>query len=296
MNSSKITYLTGVSEHVNHLRSIKATPLQLPTLHDLEKYIPEFVAMTWLNDPQDIEKMLARRGMTRADVVDEMFAGRTLPTALETIRITMVLEGLDMTNVTHILRHRLFGFSAQSSGWGTMEGHNWLHNDAWEAEPELFDRAVKLCNMSMQLYKDALDSGMNFYDARHYLMHNMEQKYCMTGDLKAWIGFITQRLDRTNQPTSDNILALRCRQVLVKAYPQLESRLPLEPILGIYINAINSKFNVNTYPPDAKHRAELEKRGIDWGTAIFDNDKPRDEYKGNDAFITLFNEILEGEA
>jgi len=295
MKSSKATYLTGESIHKSHLENIKATPLQLPSIEDLAKYIPEFVSMTWLTEMDDLKKLMAVRELTREDIVNEMLNFRTLPTALETVRITMILEGLDMTNVTHILRHRLFGFSAQSSGWGSMEGHDWLHNPAWEARPDMFGRAVKLCNDSMQLYKDALDAGMNFYDARHYLVHNMEQKYAMTGDLKAWIGFINQRLDRTNQPTSDNILALRCRQVILSAYPQLESKMPVEPILGIYVHAINEKFNVNTYPPDANHREYMDKHGIDWRDAKFDNDKPRDKYLGNEEFERVFNGILRGE-
>lgn len=293
--SKSATYLTTKSEHKNHLENIKATIFQAPTIEDLEKYIPEFVSLTWLENIEQMDELMEVRGLTRRDIVNEMFERRTLPTALETIRITMLLEGLDMTNVTHILRHRMFGFSAQSSGWGSMEGHDILHNDAYAEHPDLEDRAKKLCDESIQLYIDALDRGMNFYDARQYLPHAMEQKYFMTGCLKDWMMFINTRLDRTNQPTSDNILALRCRMELLRYYPELEKWMPVEPLLGIYMTAINSKFNVNTYPPDATHRAELEKRGIDWSNAKFDNPKPRDEYTCNEHFEDLFNAILRGE-
>jgi len=293
--STRANPLTGTAKHKMHLSSIAATIIQAPTVKDLEEYIPEFVSMTWLEENGQVEKIMELKGMNRHDVVMEMFEGRTLPTAMETIRITMALEGLDMTNVTHILRHRMFGFSAQSSGWGSLEGHDFLHNEAYVQNSELAERAITLCNDSLQLYKDALDSGMTFYDARHYMPFCQEQKYMMTGDLKSWMMFINTRLDRTNQPTSDNILAARCRQQLLKFYPMLEAKMPPKPLLGIYMTAIQSKFNVNTYPPDKEHAAELKKRGVDWTGITFDNPLPRDEYRCNVPFEHLFNQIINNE-
>ena len=118
-------------KYKNHLRSLKATLVDYPDMEKLKSYIPEFAAITWLEKKEDIDTFLESRNLTRETMVHEMFAGRTLPTALETVRLTFFIEGLDLTNVTHIIRHRLFSFSAQSTDPVTMENHDILDNDAF---------------------------------------------------------------------------------------------------------------------------------------------------------------------
>jgi len=231
--------------------------------------------------------------MTRNDMVMEMFNWRTLPTALETVRMTFFLEGLDLTNVTHIIRHRLFSFSAQSTDPASMEGHDILENDAFLQNPELLERSRQLAKDANQLYIDALDSGMSFYDARHYQPRAKEAKYFMSGNIKDFIGFVNTRLGRTNQPTSDNILALRMRQEILKVYPFLEGQMLVEKVQAHYAHAINDKMNMNTYPPDALHRTYLERNGIKWSNAKFNHPKPRDEYSCNEPFNKLVEEITQ---
>ena len=291
MRSDRTTQFTGEMEFKNHLQSIKATLVNYTSVAELESYIPEFCAITWLEDIKQTERFLKSRGMNRQDMVMEMFHYRTLPTALETVGLTFFLEGLDLTNVTHIIRHRLFSFSAQSTDPTSMEGHDILENDAFTADPELHERAVKLCEMANELYIDALNKGLSFYDARHYQVRAKEAKYFMSGNIKDFVSFVNTRLGRTNQPTSDNILALRIRQQILEVYPFLEYQMPVEKIQNHYISAINCKMNMNTFPPDALHREELHKRGIDWSDAKFNHPKPREESYHMRKFNKLVEEI-----
>jgi len=289
--SKRATAYTSEMKFKNHLESIKVTMMDYPTMERLASYIPEFVSMTWMEEIDQIDMVLEDKEMTREDIVMEMFNWRTLPTALETVRLTMFCEGLDLTNVTHLIRHRLFSYSAQSTDPATMEGHDILENDAFLEHPDLLERSRKLCKESNELYKDALDRGLSFYDARHYQPRAKEAKYFVSGNIKDFIMLIRTRLGRTNQPTSDNILAMRMRQAILKVYPFLRNQLNIESPQMHYINAINEKFNLNTYPPDALHRKVLEEKGIDWSNAKFNHDKARDEYSTNDKFEALVEKI-----
>jgi len=289
--SKKATAFTSKMKFKNHLESIKATLVDYPSIERLAKYIPDFVAITWMENAHQINLFLNERDLTRKEMVDEMFARRTLPTAMETVRLTFFLEGLDLGGVTHVIRHRMFSYSAQSTDPATMEGHDILENDAFEEHPDLKARARKLCEDANNLYIDAIDRGMSFYDARQYMPRAKECKYYMSGDLAQFINFINVRLGRQNQPTSDNILALRMRQEIIKVYPQVEKWIPVEQVQWHYINAMEHKMNLNTYPPDKLHRKAMEGKVP---PVKFGHEKPRDEYSCNDHFEKLFNEILEG--
>jgi len=276
----------------NHLKSIKATLVDHPSMKDLEKYIPEFCAITWMDGIEDIDEFLKGRKLTRHDMVVAMFNRQTLPTALETVRLTFFLEGLDLTNVTHLLRHRLFSFSAQSTDPRSMENHDILTNDAWSLHGDLCEEARGLCMQANELYKKALRRGLTYYDARHYMPRAKESKYFMSGSIKDYLMFLKTRLGRQNQPTSDNILAMRIRQEILRVYPLLKDQIPVEEVQWAYINGINKKMNLNTFPPDRLHSEELYDLGIEYESDIkFDHPKPRNQYHHMGAFEQLAKKI-----
>lgn len=268
-------------EFKNHLESIKATIFQCPTMEDLEKYIPEFVSITWLQEIDQVEAFMESRGMTRRDVVMEMFNWRTLPTAWETIRVTFLLEGLDMTNVTHTIRHRLFSFSAQSTDPVSMSSHPIMENEAFLKDPELLEMSRRLCSDANKLYDRALEKGVSYYDARHYMPRAKEAKYFMSGSLKDFIMFVKTRMGVQNQPISDNVLALRVRQAILERFPFLEKQMPVKPTEWHYINAINEKFNLNTWPPSKHHQEILDEKGIDISHIEFDHHDRKEDLVEN---------------
>jgi len=274
----------------NHLENIKVTLMNYPTMDELKTYIPEFVSITWLEHKEDINKFMEERKLSREDLVKEMFAGRTLPTALENVRLTFFIEGLDLTGVTHIIRHRMFSFSAQSTDPVSMENHDILDNDAFIDKPHLLVRAHNLCKEMNALYKDALAEGMTFYDARHYMPRAKEAKYFMSGNIKDFLGFIKIRLGKQCQPTSDRILALKMRKEILKVYPFLN--IPTENIEWAYINAIDKKMNLNTFPPTKLHEAKLEELGIDWSKCKFSHPNPKRKYSHLSNFKKIERELI----
>ena len=227
-------------------------------------------------------------------MVIEMFEGRTLPTALETVRLTFLLEGLDLTNVTHIIRHRNFSFSAQSTDPVSMEDHDILTNDAFDHFPELQVKAKRLMSELNQLYKTAVKNGISYYDARHYMPRAKESKYFMSGNIKDWMMFLKVRLGEQNQPTSDRILALRIRQAILEAYP-IQHLIPVRNIEWHYINAMPHKMNLNNFPPNKLHQDVLKEKGVDWTQYEFGHDKPRDEYPWIENFKQLESRIINNE-
>ena len=165
--------------------------------------------------------------------------------------------------------------------------------------PDLAKRAHDLSEKMNELYKDALKRGLSYYDARHYQPRAKEAKYFMSGNIKEFIMFIKTRLGRQNQPTSDNIIALRMRQALLGAYPEvadiLEKHMPVEAIQYSYINSINHKMNLNTFPPDLLHARFLASTKTDLRPGCsFSHPKPRDCYNTNKDFENLFSDIIKG--
>lgn len=262
---------------INHLESIKATLYDYQTMEQLEKWVPEFTALTWLEDTSQIEGFLKERKMTRNDIVMEAFAFRTLPTVLENIRFTFLLEGISMTGVTHIIRHRLFSFSAQSTDPVQASNHPILESEAFLQDPELLEKSRKLCEDAHDLYNLALDKGVSYYDARAYMPRAKENKYFMSGSIKDFIAFYIQRAGQQNQPTEDRILALRIRQAILEVYPFLESRFPTKIIEYHYLGAITHKMNLNTWPPLEHHKEILKERGIDISKIEFDHTTPKQD-------------------
>jgi len=273
----------------NHLKSIKATLVDYPTMKDLEKYIPEFCAITWMDGIEDIDEFMKDRKLDRRAMVMAMFNRQTLPTSLETVRLTFFLEGLDLTNVTHLIRHRLFAFSAQSTDPRSMENHDILTNDAWAEHGDLCTDAKALCMQANELYKKALRRGLTYYDARHYMPRAKESKYFMSGSIKDYLIFLKTRLGRQNQPTSDNILAMRIRQEILRVYPFL--KIPVEEVQWAYLTNVDKKMNLNTFPPDLTHQQKLNELGMSTEGIKFDHPRPRDLYTHMGAFDQLFNKI-----
>lgn len=246
-----------IAKFKNHLEAITATPLQTMSLEDLDKFIPEFVMMTWCDDIEDLDKKILSR-MSRRDIVMHMFEGRTLPTALETVRLTFSISGLTATGVTHLIRHRNFSFSAQTTDSRDARDDAYLRNDSIDINPELKRQFTKLCQQLNNFYCDAVDSGISLYDARQLMPRAVEATYNMSGCITDFMRFINVRLGRQNQPTEDNILAMRLRDHILDIYPFLAKKMPIEPMEWHYINAVKYEVSLNTFEPSTQHQAILD--------------------------------------
>lgn len=201
----------------NNLNSIKVTMIDYPSITELLTYIPSFVDATWAEDPEKLYN-----GDEAIGLLTDMFEGRTLPGARETMKFTFRIQGISLQEVTHILRHRMATFSADCSGdkW-------WTDKDALvpysiENSPEFYERYRDVVEASKKLYCDMIDSkDISIMDARYILPRCLETYYYMSIDYNNLLAFIKQREDVQIQPETDNVLAYQMFHCLLAVYGKL---------------------------------------------------------------------------
>jgi len=208
---------------VHGLDAVKVRMLDCPSDTDLMKYIPEFASGTWEDKPKtdftDEE---------RAKVVDDLFAGYILPTALETIKMTFIIEGIDLVDVCHLIRHRTLSFSAQGTGDRDMRFDDVLVKPSIWNNDKYRDRFTKLMYDATHLSADVTDDpDMPILDARTFMPRCTSNYYYVSGDLKAIMAFVGQRKDESIEPESVNIFAIKLWTEVVKRFPQLKNKIDM---------------------------------------------------------------------
>ena len=205
------------TSYKNNLESIKVKLLDYPNLESLIDYIPMFVKATWDDSPYNAYNKTREE---KIKILRDCLHGKTLPTALETMQFTFLIEGISLQEVTHILRTRTASFSADCSAdkWWTNKAA--LVPNSIQNSPEFYDRYKKIVEDAKKLYVDIIDSKeCSIMDARYILPRCLETYYYMSIDYKNLIAFIRQRIDRQIQPETDNILAYAMYYELIKAIP-----------------------------------------------------------------------------
>ena len=224
---------------VNDLSNIKVTLLNYTPYSHLCKYIPELVTATWNENIQEFRDTLLPKD--RDEIMKLCFEGKLIPTALKSIPITILIEGITTHDVTHLLRHSGLSFAADCTGDKyIVDGPIVLPSFFNDCPEEYVFRYLELQKQSYELYDDIcnnLGNKVHIQDARLVLPRTMETFYYVTGSLFDFIKFLNQRIDMQVQPKSDNILALKLYKELKKVYP-----------LNININARN-----NFYCAESEH-------------------------------------------
>lgn len=224
---------------VNDLSNIKVTLLNYTPYSHLCKYIPELVTATWNENIQEFRDTLLPKD--RDEIMKLCFEGKLIPTALKSIPITILIEGITTHDVTHLLRHSGLSFAADCTGDKYIVDRPIVLPSFFNDCPEEYVfRYLELQKQSYELYDDIcnnLGTKVHIQDARLVLPRTMETFYYVTGSLFDFIKFLNQRIDMQVQPKSDNILALKLYKELKKVYP-----------LNININARN-----NFYCAESEH-------------------------------------------
>lgn len=224
---------------VNDLSNIKVTLLNYTPYSHLCKYIPELVTATWNENIQEFRDTLLPKD--RDEIMKLCFEGKLIPTALKSIPITILIEGITTHDVTHLLRHSGLSFAADCTGDKYIVDRPIVLPSFFNDCPEEYVfRYLELQKQSYELYDDIcnnLGNKVHIQDARLVLPRTMETFYYVTGSLFDFIKFLNQRIDMQVQPKSDNILALKLYKELKKVYP-----------LNININARN-----NFYCAESEH-------------------------------------------
>ena len=265
---------------INQLDKIKVEIISAPRVSELYGYIPEFVMATWEDEP-------GRKfsGTEMMEIVEQMFAGKTLPTAMETIRITFRVEGLDLIDVTHLIRHRVFSFSAQCTGDRDMR------LDDCMVKPSImygahYDRYMKLVEDAKILYADMVDSKeVSIFDARTVLPRSLSSFYYVSGNIKDLVNFIKTRKDEAIQPESDNVFAIRLYQELVKLYPMLKGTIDWGGTDRFWVESSKEGHSTMCYRPKEANKFE----GCESLNYIYD--KTRDEFTGSSTYNNILKEV-----
>ena len=226
-------------QYVNDLANIKVTLLNYTPYRVLEKYIPELVTATWNENIEEFRKSLLPKD--RDEIMKLCFDGKLIPTALKSIPVTILIEGITTHDVTHLLRHSGLNFAADCTGDKYIVDRPMIIPSFLNDCPEEYvKRYVEIMEESYNLYDDIcnnLGNKVHIQDARLVLPRTMETFYYVTGSLFDFLNFLRQRIDMQVQPKSDNILALKIYKELRKVYP-----------INVNINARN-----NFYCSESEH-------------------------------------------
>lgn len=271
------------------LSEIKVTLISAPTLHQIASYIPEFVHATWQDKPKT-----EYTSDEQAETLVDLFDGNLLPTAFESIQMTFRVEGLDLIDVTHLIRHRVFGFSAQCTADRDMREDTVLVKPSILANKEFGSRFRDIHMEAFRLYADMVDSKeVSIIDARTILPRSTSNFYYVTGNIKDFMNFIKTRKDRQIQPESDNIVALRMWVELVKQYPFLKKQIDINEPEYYYNKTLIAGTSSNTYRPRHVNINYLMATNplFDIDSASYLYDCQRHEFPGGETFEIIEKEI-----
>ena len=216
-----------------------------------------------------------------------MFKGQVLPTVLESVTFIFLVENLDTVDVTHLLRHRAFSFSAHCTGDRDQRMDSAMIKPSMYQNQYLRNKIMAHIDDSKKLYIEMLDyEGVSILDARTILPRCLENHYYVKTDLKSFIGFLHQRLDRQIQPESDNILAIRMLIEVAKVLPEIKYAIDLDRPDAHYVKTAQTDHSSNMYMPE-KPRNDVFNYKEQW----FINKKQRSEMKGGEVFINLWNKL-----
>lgn len=298
------------TKYKNNLKSIKVKLIQCPSFEQLLNTLPKWVKATWMDNVKSTDDLeISQRWAIAWDV----FHGKTLPSAKETIQLVFEIDGISLQEVTHILRHRNASFSADCSAdkwWSYKDclvpysisnstGHL---PDIEDDDIKMFDyneipkdnysaRYKKLTEMCKELYVEMIDTKeISILDARMILPRNLSTFYYMRLNLNDALSFIHQRIDRQIQPEADNVMAYQMYLEILRNYPIANGMIDLNEPAKHYINTARSGKSSNIYPPEKNSDV------FEWNEKDFLYNKCRNEVcgtsRGTAFFVDYFDQTI----
>ena len=271
----------GSVDFVNQLENIDVQIVHAPTVSEFRKTISVFLMNTW-NDK--IEWNFPDDQIDQT--IDELFRYELLPTAMETINITWSVNGMDMIDTTHLIRHRLFSFAAQVHGDRDMRDDRVMVKPGIMANADFYERYKQITTMARDLYVDMLDSGLvHGLDARTIMPRNFEHFYMVRCTIKDLIGYCIMRGDEQIQTTIDNIIAMKLWLEVLKKYPFLKGLVDFRKPDSFYQRQC-AKGKTNIFPPNKKND------NFDWCEEQFYHPIGRDEFPGGESYLKIREDLL----
>ena len=277
------------TKFVNSLDALKLELVDSPDPKTIRQAVYCFVKSTWADNHVPYAEA------TEADLsktLEDVFAGRALPAAMELIGLTFLVGGIDTQTVTHLIRHRAGSFAAQCTGDRWLSHERSLVPGSIENSPEFFERWRNHVQEAKQLYTDMADSKtISLMDARHILPKCLETFYYMRMNIRDAFGFIKQRQDKQIQPEEDNMLAALMALEILKVFPEAHVAINLREPAWHYIKTFRNGTGTNLYWPDEDSEKHLTYHPND---TIYQ--ATRDDMNGTDGgvphFRKLWNETL----
>jgi thymidylate synthase (FAD) len=270
----------------NCLEKIHVTIKEAPTMEELRKYVVDFATATWEDNPVMTSNKMYK--MELDHLIYMIFKGKLYPGALETIKVTFLLEGISYQDVSHILRYRLATFSAECSADKWWSHKNVVVPTSIENSPQFYDRFVKLHKDMKQLYCDMIDSKeISLIDARYVLTRACETYYWVSMDLATALKFIRDRIDKQIQPQSDNVIAYRMFEELLAYYPLLADVIDIHAPAMFYVNTARTGRCTNLFVPDKDSDI------YEWNREDYLYQRERSEVNGTSKTLSKQRKIFE---
>lgn len=234
-------------EFENNIDALKVSIVTGPTMEELRKYVPIFAYSTWADKPTDTT-------MTD-DEADKCFYqclnGKVIPTLLETIKVTFLLDGICHQDVTHLIRYRNASFAAECSADKFWNDRIAVVPNSIQQSDELYERYQKVIKDCLDLYVDmAATKQIPILDARYILPRGLGTWYLASFSLKDAIHFINQRMDKQIQPETDNFMAYGMLLALCERYPLISKLIDIHKPAYFYAKMARTNLSSNYYFPD----------------------------------------------
>lgn len=252
-NIPKVTPASGIkfnieskTEYKNNLDSIDVQLIGAMSHEELDAHIGPWAKATWAKNPLENQY----DGNVKY-YLQGAIKGEILPSILETVPLTFLIDGISLIEVTHLLRHRQFSFSADCSGDKMWNEKDALVPNSIENSDEFMNAYTEIVEMSKVLYCQMINSKkISIMDARYILPRCLSTYYFVHTNLRAAIDFIKQRIDKQIQPETDNIIAYKMWLAISKQYPYLKELINFHVPAMSYVKQANTNTASNLYFPD----------------------------------------------
>lgn len=261
---------------VNSVAALNIKLIDFTSRSNVLRYLSPFALATWEDSPRCIDSYTNEE---REQAIEDLFNFKLLPGAMETIRFTFLISNMDLIDVTHLIRHRTFTFSAHCTGDRDQREDTVLKKPSIMVNKEFSKRYDILMNEAADLYADMVDSReVSILDARTVLPRSFANHYYASASLKDLIPFFKQRLDRQIQPESDNLIALNMLVRVAAMYPEIGNIIRLDEPDHYYIKTAQTDHSSNLFRPEEKNDT------FEWNPQWFIYDKERSKMPGASEF------------
>lgn len=235
-------------EYLNDLENIKIILIDHTPWPQIIQYVSKYSS----NVSHSIDSNFVNTFAQTADALEAAFTTNTIPSILDTIRLTFRIEGISVQDALNLTRNHTFSFSAHCSNDYFAPDFKAVVPEAIENSPEFYKRYKQLTQSCYQLYTEMVESNeISLLDARLILNKNHDNLYHASCNFKDFLEFVKQNIDRQTQTKSNNIIAYQMWLAVCQQYPIAHLNLiDFEQPSQHYIKNARKDYSINLYFPE----------------------------------------------